>query len=189
MTIDAQIIEALRLRGISPEAPLVNLHETSDIWSDRSTLVVKVGYEPTRYNYLDDLRALSDAGVRCERPIVDEVIPVGDAHAVVLGYLVPDRPTLATDAEAVGALLRAIHEATLASDAYLPQPDGYVFFPDDWLAQNIVMHGGLPYLVDLDLWQAWERGAAIRIACGEFLKQLPHTADDIAAFHRGYGRY
>ncbi|WP_292766875.1 hypothetical protein [Microbacterium sp. UBA3486] len=189
MGIRTDIIGALREHGITPAAPLVNLHETSDIWSDKRTLVVKVGYEPTRYNYLDDLSVFAKAGVRCEQPLIDDVIEVGETHAVVVGYLKPDRSIRASDAEAVGALLREIHEATLASDMYEPPRKGHVFFPDDWLAQNIIIHGGLPYLVDLDLWQTWERDAAVRIACGEFLKQLPHADDDEAAFYRGYGAY
>jgi len=189
MTIDVYIAEALRARGIKPAAPLVNLHETSDIWSDQRTLVVKVGYENSRYNYLSDLGVLSKAGVRCERPLVDDVIEIGDRHAIVVGFLAPDRPTRASDAEAVGLLLRDIHEATLASDLYCPRGKDHVMFPDDWLAQNIIIHNGLPYLVDLDLWKDWNRETAISLACDEFLQQLPHDADDIAAFYRGYGAY
>lgn len=97
--------------------------------------------------------------------------------------------TRASDAEAVGALLREIHEAILASDTYETPRPGHVNFPDDWLAQNILIHGGLPYLVDLDLWQEWERETALNIACEVFLRDLPHTGDDIAAFRRGYGDF
>ncbi|WP_068479736.1 hypothetical protein [Pseudoclavibacter helvolus] len=189
MSIKTVIAEALRKRGITPEAPLVNLHPTSDIWSDQRTLVVKVGYEPTRWNYLHDLGVLTAAGVRCEKPLIDDVIEIEERHAIVVGYITPDRPPRASDAEAVGALLRAVHEATLASDSYEAPRRGHVFFPDDWLSQNIVIHDGLPYLVDLDLWRQWERERAIIIACGEFLRDLAHTSDDIAAFRRGYGEF
>lgn len=189
MTIQTDIKRALRKHGITTEAPLVNLHPTSDIWSDKRTLVVKVGCEPTRWNYLHDLGVLAAAGVRCEKPLIDDVIEVGESHAVVVGYIKPDRPPRASDAEAVGALLREIHEATLASDTYETPQRGHVFFPDDWLAQNIVIHDGLPYLVDLDLWQQWERETAINIACGEFLRDFAHTPVDIAAFRRGYGEF
>ncbi|MBF9336837.1 hypothetical protein G3N30_11620 [Microbacterium lacticum] len=188
VTIKADIVEALRTRGITPEAPLVRLHETSNIWSDRRTLVVKASWsKSTRQNYLFDLKAFTDAGVRCEEPLVDEVIPVGEMHAVVVRYLMPDRPPRASDAESVGALLRTVHEATLDPDMYEPPRDGCVNFPDDWLAQNIIIYGGVPYLVDLDLWQEWRRDEAVKVACAEFLRDLQHTDDDVAAFHRGYG--
>ncbi len=189
VTIQTDIRRMLKKRGIAPEAPLVNLHPTSGIWSDRRSLVVKVGYEPTRWNYLHDLGVFAAAGVRCEQPLVDDVVEVGESHAIVVGYIAPDRPPRPSDAEAVGALLREIHEATLASDTYETPPRGHVFFPDDWLSQNIVIHDGLPYLVDLDLWHQWERETAIDIACGEFLKGFAHTPDDIAAFRRGYGEF
>lgn len=187
VTIETAIMEALRAKGVIPQAPLVRLHEVSNIWSDKRTLVVKVGYEPTRYNYLFDLKILADAGVQCEEPLLDEVIPVADFHAIVVRYITPDRPTRASDAESVGALLRAVHEAILASDEYDPPTKGHVFFPDDWLAQNIIIHGRMPYLVDLDLWKAWSRDESIEVACAEFLRDLPHSDDDVAAFHRGYG--
>ncbi len=190
VTIKADIVEVLRTRGIVPEAPLVRLHETSNIWSDKRTLVVKASWsESTRQNYLFDLNAFTAAGVRCEEPLLDEVIPVGEMHAVVVRYLMPDRPTQASDAEAVGALLRTVHEATLVSDMYEPPTDGYVNFPDDWLAQNIIIHGGVPYLVDLDLWKEWRRDEAVEVACAEFLRDLPHTDNDVAAFRRGYGEW
>lgn len=189
MTIQTDIKRALRRHGVTPEAPLARLHPTSDIWSDEKTLVVKVGYERSRWNYLHDLGAFAAAGVRCEKPLIDDVLKLGELHAIVVGFIKPDRPPRASDAEAVGALLREIHEATLASDAYETPPRGQVFFPDDWLAQNVVIHEGLPYLVDLDLWQRWERETAIDIASGEFLKDLAHTPDDVKAFRRGYGAF
>lgn len=189
MTIKTDIEEALQARGINPEAPLVCLHETSDIWSDKRTLVVKVGHENTRGDYLCDLKAFAKAGVRCEKLLLDEVIPVGELHAVVVGYLTPDRPPQASDAKAVGALLRAVHEATLDPNRYEPPTEGHVSFPDDWHAQNIIIHAGVPYLVDLDLWQECPRDEAVKLACDQFLRGLPHTEDDIAAFRRGYGAY
>ncbi|GAA3871116.1 hypothetical protein GCM10022381_12790 [Leifsonia kafniensis] len=189
MTIKADIAKALRAHGITPEAPLVNLQRGSDIWSDLRTLVVKVGGWGNRISNLDGLRALRDAGVRSEQILIDEVIEVGDRGAVVVGYLRPDRPIRADDAEAVGALLRDVHEAMLASDIWYPPLDGYVFAPDDWLAQNIIIHGDLPYLVDLDLWDERERKESVATMCSDFMRQLLHNADDIAAFHRGYGTY
>lgn len=185
MTVPDDITEALQVRGIVPEAPLVPLHPRSHIWSDQRTLVVKASeIVETRYKYLADLEFYAEKGVRGETPLLDEVFPVGDLHAIVVRYLEADRATLASDAEAVGALLRQFHDAELGPD---PRDDVRVTCPDEWQAEHIVIHDGLPYLVDIDMFGDHDRSDAISLVCHDFLRDLEHTEADEVAFYRGYG--
>jgi len=110
---------------------------------------------------------------------------MGDTHAVVVGYLKPDRAIDAGDARKVGCLLRQIHDRVVLEPS-IKLSDDEVYAPDDWFAQNLIVHGGFVYLVDLDLWDVRPRVDAVGIARGEFFRYFARRSADTAAFDQGY---
>lgn len=101
---------ALVRNGIEPAGRLRVMASGRTVTDDCS-LVAKLEHSPHRSSaYVADLEEFHRAGVPAEELLISRPLQIDDRWATVVGYVHAVEPTQARHAEAVGRLLRQIHD-------------------------------------------------------------------------------
>lgn len=178
---------ALVRNGIKPASPLRVMASGRTV-TDGCSLVAKLEHLPHRSAaYVADLEEFQRVGVPAEQLLLDRPLQIDDRWATVVGYVHAVEPTHARHAEAVGRLLRQIHD--LVWPYAEPRAQGEVYCPDDWRPENIIISATGPVMIDLDLAGAWPRARAVRGAIDDFAAPLGQRHLIEAALLRGYGTH
>ena len=178
---------ALVRSGIEPAGRLRVMASGRTVTDDCS-LVVKLEQSPDRSAaYVADLEEFHRVGVPAEELLVRRPLRIGDRWATVVGYVHAVEPTQARHAEAVGRLLRQIHD--LVWPYTEPRAQAEVYCPDDWRPENIIISATGPVMIDLDRAGAWPRSRAVQVAVDDFAAPLGQREPIQTAVLRGYGTH